>query len=97
MFGVGLRGLSGVVLGMLRMAVCRHGMVRSLFSGSGFVVFGRFAMMVCGRLVMLGSSLMVFCDFRCGGSHRIFLLDVSAWKASSAALEVGRQLRLINN
>jgi len=96
MFGVALRGLGGVVLGMLRMAVCGHGMVRSLFSGSSFVVFGRFAMMVCGRLVMLGSGFMVFCDFRCG-SHRIFLLDVSDREANPAILEVGRQPGLIYN
>ena len=59
MFGVGFRGLSGVVLGMQGMAVRRHGMMCSHFTCSGFVVLGRFAMMVRGRFVMLGSPLVV--------------------------------------
>ena len=70
MFGVGFRGLSGVVLGMQGMAVRCHGMMCSHFTCSGFVVLGRFAMMVRGRFVMLGSPLVVFCNFGRCGSHR---------------------------
>jgi hypothetical protein len=70
MFGVGFRGFSGVVLGMQGVAVRCHGMMCSHFMCSGFVVLGRFAMMVRGGFVMLGSPLVVFCDFGCGGSHR---------------------------
>jgi len=77
MLGVGFCGLSGVVFGMRGMAVRCYGMVRSLFTRSGFVVFGRLAMVVCGGLVMLGGGLVVFCNFGCGGSHRNFLLNVS--------------------
>ena len=77
MFGVGFRGLRGEVLGMYGMAVRCHGMVRSRFSGSGFVVFGCFAMMVRGCLVMLGSFFVMLGNFGCGSSHRIFLPNVS--------------------
>jgi hypothetical protein len=63
MFGVGFRGQSGVVFRMRSMAMRCHGVMRSLFAGAGFVVFGRFAMMVRGRLVMLGSALVVVCNF----------------------------------
>ena len=69
MFGVGFRGLGGVVLGMQGVAVRCHGMMCSHFMCSGFVVLGRFAMMVRGRFVMLGSPLVVFCNFGCCGSH----------------------------
>jgi len=67
MFGVGFRGFSGVVLGMQGMSVGCHGMMGSHFACSGFVVLGRF---VRGCFVMLGSPLVVFCNFGCGGSHR---------------------------
>ena len=70
MFGVGFRGFTGVVLGMQGVAVRCGGMMCSHFMCSGFVVLGRFAMMVRGRFVMLGSLLVVFCNFGCGGSHR---------------------------
>ena len=69
MFGVGFRGLSGVVLGMQGMAVRCHGMMGSHFTRSCFVVLSRFAMMVRGHFVMLGSPLVVFCNFGCCGSH----------------------------
>ena len=59
MFGVGFRGFSGVVLGMQGMAMRCHGMMGGHFTCSGFVVLGRFAMMVRGRFVMLGSPLVV--------------------------------------
>ena len=77
MFGVGFRGLSGVMLGVQGMTVGCHCMMRSLFSRSSFVVLGRFAVMLRGCLMMLGSALMMLCNFRCGRSHRIFLLNLS--------------------
>ena len=70
MFGVGFRGFTGVVLGVQGVAVRCRGMMCTHFMCSGFVVLGRFAMMVRGRFVMLGSPLVVFCDFGCGGNHR---------------------------
>jgi hypothetical protein len=69
MFGVSFRGLSGVVLGMQGMAVRCHGIMCSHFTCPGFVVLGRFAMMVRGCFVMLSSPLVVFCNFGCCGSH----------------------------
>ncbi len=72
MLCVGLRGFLSVVLGMHSMAVCYKRMMRSFFSRAGFVVFGRFTMVLRGRRMMLGSALMVLCNFGCGRSHGIF-------------------------
>jgi hypothetical protein len=84
MLGVGFRGFRSVMLGMHSVAVCCHCMVRSLFSRSGFVVFGRLVVVFRGRLMMLGCALMMLCNFGCGSSHRIFLLNSSNVRANPA-------------
>ncbi len=74
MLGVAFGRFRSVVLGMLGMAECRYRVVGSFFGRPGFVVFGRFTMVLRGRFVMLGSALVVLCNFGCGSSHSIFLL-----------------------
>jgi len=88
MFGVAFRGFRSVMLGMQGMTVGCHCMVCGLFSCSGFVVLGRFAVVLRGRRVVLGSAFVVFCNFGCGGggSHRIFLLNLSNGGVNSATL-----------
>jgi len=85
MLGVGFRGFRSVMLGMHSMAVRCHCMVRSLFSCSGFVVFGRFVVVFRGRLMMLGCALMMLCNF---SSHRIFLLNLSMLEQTRCLLEI---------
>ncbi len=73
MLGVAFGRFRSVVLGVLGMAECCYCVMRSFVSRPSFVVFGRFTMVLRGRFVMLGSALMVLCNFGCGSSHSIFL------------------------
>ncbi len=83
MVSVGFRGFVSVVLGLPGTAARYHPMVCSFFSRSGFIMFGRFAVMLRSRLEMLGSALVVLCNFGCGRSHKLFLLNLptcrTAW------------------
>jgi hypothetical protein len=70
MLGVSLRGFLGVMRGMRGMAMRHHRVMGSLFNRSRLVVLGGFAMVLCGRFMMLGSADMMFCNFGC--SHCSF-------------------------
>jgi hypothetical protein len=66
MLGVMLARLAGVMGGVRGMAVRRMRMVAGLLVAVGLVVLGRFAMMLGGMLVMLGSGVMVLDDLVLG-------------------------------
>jgi hypothetical protein len=61
LLGVFLSCLSGVVRSMLMVAVRRVRMVSGLFMFAGFVMLRRFLVMAGGLLVVFGSFAMVLC------------------------------------
>jgi len=52
-----------VIRGVQMVPVCNVGVMPGLFVITGFVMFGRFAMMPRGKLVMLGCALVMLRAF----------------------------------
>ncbi len=88
--GVRFSRFRSVVRGVSCMRVSGHCVVRSLFMVAGFMVFGRFLMMLSRVLVVLGCFLVVFaCFFR----HRSPLFEnlasrlTDAWAATFSSMK----------
>ena len=62
MLGVMLARLAGMMRGMCRVAVRGMRMMRGLLMGIRLMMPGRFAMMLCGFLVMVCSGTMMLDD-----------------------------------
>jgi hypothetical protein len=52
-----------MIRGVQMVSVRNVGVMTGLFGITRFIMFGRFTMMTCGKLVMLGRALMMFRAF----------------------------------
>jgi hypothetical protein len=62
MFGVLLGSVMMMIGSVQRVAVCDFRVMRGLFVVPGFVMLGRFAMMLCRFVVVMRGFLMMFVD-----------------------------------